>query len=329
MIDRKEASQMFKRANVTFVGKGKDRMLFGVTNKLPKSMLSRRDIIPANVAGIPTDVIPTGKIVAMRTGVYRPAPGGVSIGHYAITAGTLGMLVLKDGKVMILSNNHVLANSNDAVVGDVIIQPGAYDGGNIAEHRIATLHSWVPIQFGGGNGNGSDCWFSKGVVSFFNGTYWFVGKVHELLGYSGRPTTRFKIYDSAPVYNKVDCALALPDSPSLVKNEVLELGVPISFGTVNLGDKVVKSGRTTGFTTGEVTALEAYVSVSYGSGKIAYFENQIITTYMLAGGDSGSILFLDDKKTVVGICFAGSSETSIMNPIDDVIDGLGGFSIVS
>jgi hypothetical protein len=61
----------------------------------------------------------------------RPLRLGTSIGHFSVTAGTLGCIVKNrsDGTNMILSNNHVLANENDATPGDVILQPGHFDGG--------------------------------------------------------------------------------------------------------------------------------------------------------------------------------------------------------
>ncbi len=80
--------------------------------------------------------------------MYRPSPGGVSVGHYAITAGTLGCLVTKNNQTYILSNNHVLANSNTAKIGDAIVQPGPLDGGKVTKHVIANLSEFVPIKFG-------------------------------------------------------------------------------------------------------------------------------------------------------------------------------------
>ncbi len=61
----------------------------------------------------------------------RPLRIGASIGHFKLTAGTLGAFVRSrdDGSVLILSNNHVLANENKAKKGDHILQPGAFDGG--------------------------------------------------------------------------------------------------------------------------------------------------------------------------------------------------------
>jgi len=52
-------------------------------------------------------------------------------------------------KYYALSNNHVLANSNDARVGDPILQPGPYDGGTYPRDLIARLSRYVPIRFGG------------------------------------------------------------------------------------------------------------------------------------------------------------------------------------
>ena len=51
------------------------------------------------------------------------------------------------GQRLILSNNHVLANSNDAQVGDTVVQPGSIDGGHAVSDKIAELERFVPIEF--------------------------------------------------------------------------------------------------------------------------------------------------------------------------------------
>jgi hypothetical protein len=71
----------------------------------------------------------------------RPLKPGLSIGHFRVTAGTLGAFVRdrKTGAPLILSNNHVLANENRARRGDAILQPGAFDGGTRPADRVGEL----------------------------------------------------------------------------------------------------------------------------------------------------------------------------------------------
>jgi len=129
-----------------------------VAEKLAASDVSEEAMVPEDVAGYPTDVEEVGDVSALRfTGRYRPAPGGSSIGHTRITAGTLGCLVMRNNNhVCILSNNHVLANSNSARIGDPIVQPGPVDGGKDPRDRIGTLEQFTPIQFGGAVPNSVD-----------------------------------------------------------------------------------------------------------------------------------------------------------------------------
>ncbi|MDX1395853.1 MAG: hypothetical protein R3195_15830 [Gemmatimonadota bacterium] len=80
------------------------------------------------------------------TAKHRPAPNGVSLGHPAITAGTLGAIVTKGGNWFILSNNHVLADENLAEIGDDAYQPGRFDDGT-ENDDIGTLSAFVEIEF--------------------------------------------------------------------------------------------------------------------------------------------------------------------------------------
>jgi len=95
-------------------------------------------------------------------------------------------------------------------------------------------------------------------------------------------------------------------------------------GTVaaTLGMAVRKSGRTTGFTTGQITLINATVDVSYGSGRVARFENQLVAGPMSQGGDSGSLVVAGDALKAVGLLFAGSNQTTIFSPIQAVLDCL-------
>jgi hypothetical protein len=69
----------------------------------------------------------------------RPLAPGLSVGHPTVSAGTLGGFVRVGGRLAVLSNNHVLAASDTAAVGDPVLQPGPVDGGDPATDRVATL----------------------------------------------------------------------------------------------------------------------------------------------------------------------------------------------
>ena len=83
----------------------------------------------------------------------RPLLIGASIGHYRITAGTLGGFVVlrKGGQVRALSNNHVLADEDRGKKGDAILQPGTYDGGSVTQDRIGSLDRAIKLKPRGTN----------------------------------------------------------------------------------------------------------------------------------------------------------------------------------
>jgi hypothetical protein len=235
------------------------------------------------------------------------------VGHYLITAGTLGCWVRKNNKFYILSNNHVLANSNDATIGDAILQPGPYDGGNNPADKIATLSEFVPIQFEGGGG-GSSCPIANGVASVLNGIAAAIGS-----------DTRLEAVQAAPrrqqAANLVDAAIAEPLDQNDVRNEILNIGAVSETAEATLGMSIKKMGRTTGFTTGSVIQVDVTSSVSYGAGKTAVFEDQLMAGAMSQGGDSGSAVVSADNK-LVGLLFAGSTSTTIINRIQNVFTAL-------
>ena len=86
---------------------------------------------------------------------------------------------------------------------------------------------------------------------------------------------------------------------------------------VPVGLVVKKTGRTTNFTTGRITAINPTVNVGYGSGRVARFVDQIVTTTMFAGGDSGSLVLTLDN-VAVGLLYAGSAVAMIANQIENV-----------
>ncbi len=286
-------------------------IVVSVEQKLPVAQLTEASLVPSTLGGMKTDVIETGKIVALQDPKlrYRPAPPGVSIGHYQITAGTLGCLVKRGTQVYILSNNHVLANSNEGQIGDPIWQPGKYDGGTSAD-QIATLEQFISIGFPGGTPTPPPTPEPGGC-----------SPLAALMKYlQPQPSAAPTIQINEPGNNTVDCALGKPLSPDLVSPGILNIGVPVGVGTATLGTALQKMGRTTGYTTGQITQIDVTVSVDYG-GKIAAFRNQLMSGAMSQGGDSGSAI-LDMNKRVVGLLFAGSASTTIMNPFQNVLDAL-------
>lgn len=271
--------------------------------------LSSKDLIPRELDDVPTDVIETGPIRAFQapTERFRPAPGGVSIGHQNITAGTLGCWVHRDGQWMILSNNHVLANSNDATPGDAILQPGPHDGGSAANDQIAKLEDFVTIQF---TEIPSDCNIAGNVVSLLN---W----VARLLG----SNTQLRAFKTMAAENLVDAAIARPLREEDVKPEILNIGAIVGTASADLGTAVKKSGRTTGYTEGEILQVDVTANVQYGAGRVAQFRDQLMAGAMSQGGDSGSAV-LDGENRLVGLLFAGSDQSTIINRIQNVFSAL-------
>ena len=283
-----------------------------VVEKLPSSRLSNQDMVPETINGIPTDVVETGHIRAMqsRTDKYRPAPGGVSIGHRNITAGTLGCLVKKNGEIFILSNNHVLANSNDAQPGDAILQPGPHDGGRFPDDHIAELHEFVPILFLVPEPP-TDCPTARGVALLLNSIAKTIGS-----------DVRLHAVSTLAKENLVDAAIARPLNEEDVSAEILEIGTIKGLIQGELGMAIKKSGRTTGLTTGKIVQVDVTVNVQYGAGRIARFTDQLMAGPMSQGGDSGSAV-LDNNNNLVGLLFAGSDTSTIISRIDNVFSALG------
>jgi hypothetical protein len=294
--------ELLDKANVVGVGvghkikdgedAGTNALVVMVSSKLPESLLTKSDLIPKTMDRRPTDVIEVGHLFAggarsasaddavqpmdlepfaLRERV-RPVRPGYSVGHVRVTAGTIGAgcydlrpFPAKPPRYYILSNNHVLANSNQSRIGDPIVQPGTVDGGTAPQDVIGTLSRFIPIRFDG------SC-------------------------------------------NRVDAAIAQVPF-HLLDRDIYWLGVPRSVGVpAQVGALVRKTGRTTDFTTGRVTAINATVNVNFGGGNVARFCDQIVTTDMSAGGDSGSLV-LDLENNPVGLLFAGSSTATILNPI--------------
>jgi hypothetical protein len=282
-----------------------------VERKISKDGLDPGALVPRQVNGVSTDVVEVGELRALQSPKdrWRPSPGGVSLGHFRISAGTLGVVVRDRATSvrLILSNNHVLANSNDAQPGDAILQPGGADGGKVDDDTIAMLERFVPILF---NTEGGQCNVAAGYAHLGN-------VIAAILGSSHRVEP---IHVNPQATNLVDAAVARPVNDEDVLDEILVIGGIEGTRPGELGMPIRKSGRTTGFTTGEIVAMEATVNVNFGAGRIATFEGQFVAGPMSQGGDSGSLVVAGDSPHAVGLLFAGSAQTTIFNPIQPVLD---------
>lgn len=244
---------------------------------------------------IPIEVEVTGPIVAYTSNRsrFRPAPGGASAGHFRITAGTIGGWARgRSGdrvrRVLMLSNNHVLANSNSAKFGDAILQPGPADGGLNPADRIAILERFVKIDFTPGAANFVDC---------ATGWCWPDRVRRDHVYHRGGSTARF----------------------FKIGNNVVEPRVNMVVG---------KSGRTTDLTQGTIRATNVSVNVSYGSAGVGHFRDQFSVrstgaSDFSAGGDSGSIVWQWQTGVApVGLLFAGGGGTTFCNRLSRVLTAL-------
>ena len=99
--------------------------------------------------------------------------------------------------------------------------------------------------------------------------------------------------------------------------------------TPAIGTKVQKSGRTTGYTTGVIDAVQIRISVGYGRQGVGLFVDQ----FRVRGddnrafsdrGDSGSLITTLPDNQPVGLLFAGNAlaNQTFANPIETVLSEL-------
>ncbi len=348
--------QLLHRANVVGVGIGFKRrggklvldasgqpircIVVSVTEKVPVSELAAADMVPAEIDDQPTDVVATGPIsiisdleanpkaaaVNPQTRI-RPIIGGLSIGlNPGVTAGTLGIIVRRpgDANAFILSNWHVMAGNNTPIADRTVLtvtQPGNFDGGRVPDDVVALLADFVPITSGNGGGGGvpSPCPTAAAVA-------WLPNFLAELVGSDTRLVpmkTAGRGITPAAETNLVDAALAhitVEFSP-----EIAQIGVVRGQATGELGMRVQKFGRTTSYTVGTITQVNAtFVVQGYPDGPATFTDQLAITADsgpFLQGGDSGSALISMDNQAT-GLCFAGSNVIGIANRWEHVASGL-------
>ncbi|HEX2663234.1 MAG TPA: hypothetical protein VHM93_10430 [Candidatus Acidoferrum sp.] len=208
--------------------------------------------------------------------------------------GTLGSLVTRGGTQYILSNNHVLARTDLAAIGESIVQPGLVDTncGQTASSTVGQLSQFYNLETG--TAPKIDAAIAQAVTGAVNatGNILFLGATVDA--------------------NNVPMAGA-PHSGSGV--------------TASVNMAVAKSGRSTGLTcsTIMVTGVTATVQYQKGCGTGTMFSETFTNQVDIAGGsfsapgDSGSLIVTQNTADPVALLFAGSDTDSVGNPVSDVL----------
>ncbi len=244
--------------------------------------------IPNLLEGIPVIVKVTDEFVARcpQGRCDRPVPIGVSTGHPAITAGTIGCRV-KDtsGDVYALSNNHVYADENRAKIGDNALQPGPYDGGVDPADAIGKLDDYEPIKCCISSSSCPANYIDAAIALSSTGN---LGNSTLSNGYGKPRSTTFP-----PTLNKR--VKKYGRTTGLTKGKIYAINA-----TVNVQYDTC------------VVQFKNQIVITPGT--------------FSAGGDSGSLIVVnggsDDRKPV-GLLFAGSFFYTIANPIDPVLSRFG------
>jgi len=289
-----------------------------VSKKEPLAQLRDYEVLPNNIEGMSTDVYEIGELMIRpptplpwavndnRRDVVRPLVSGISIGNWAITAGTLGWFSEKDGEIFLDSNAHVFTDdsSKEVPLEKRIIQPGKYDGGTLK--KIVADYVWhdrvIPEN------ENSGCEVSGGVVSFLNGIAKLIGAKTRFTTYVEKENyqdfavssmkedilflARTYDFDILDIYALVGKLFAGSNQCTIfckVKYQIEAGYIPVYVETaeVEVGDIIRKSGRTTYDTNGVVIDESAVTRVNYGN-YIARITDVFLTKPMSEGGDSGS-----------------------------------------
>lgn len=228
--------------------------------------------------------------------------GGVT----ACCGGTLGSLVSRGNNLYILSNNHVLADSDAATItngqtpGDAITQPGLIDNNCSIPPTVANLSQFYNLE------TGAPPTIDAALAQIISGDIDPTGTILQLGGTNsnGMPT-------NGPPHQG---AILTPTQAMAAPHNGL----------------VAKSGRSTGLTCSTIFAINASFSVEYqkgcGTGATfsASYTNQVdVNNSGFSGeGDSGSLIVTQDTADPVALLFAGSTTDTVGNPISQVLAGL-------
>jgi endonuclease G len=239
-----------------------------VRRKLEYEQLSEMhlDPLPGEIEGVPTDIIevPDGfRLTAPDDLRYRPSPAGTAtIRDGTPGSGTIGLIFPVGQKLYAITNNHIGANQD--VEG--MVPPAATKG---------------------------DYWLQPGSEGGGTAPADVIARLYIW--------NRMK--PSAPrVVNYYDMAIGeIISRGDAVPLEIKDIGIVDGLENTNIGDKVIKRGRTTLKTTGEVITVGFSGSAPY-SGYVCDFADQILiagdpaATPFSAAGDSGSLVVSANAK---------------------------------
>jgi hypothetical protein len=214
--------------------------------------------------------------------------------------GTLGSLVTRGGVQYILSDNHILARSDAATIGDDIVQPGLIDTPTCTTAGTITVAS---------------------LMQFSN--------------LQATPSQNIDAAIAQVVAGKVDPAGniiylgASTDANGVPVPGPPQAGTGLAASSVAVGRPVAKSGRSTGLTCSTIEATNIATSVDYtvncdgtGTKFTAGYTNQIgvVGGDFSGEGDSGSLIVTQDTATPVALLYAGSNTDTVGNPVADVLN---------
>jgi len=235
---------------------------------------------------LPLNVIVTGEVKALAwTGSLRPAPNGISVGVTGGETGTSGCLATglnppRNTRLLLISNNHVIANCNAAKYGDPIIQPGTKDGGAAAS-QIGVLERFITLDFARANEVDAACaWVDQAQVSSW-------------------------IYNTGPMTGNRYDQLTTPPTSAQNKRRVGKAGrssdtVPGQVFDITTSIPIVMPN-------GRQAQFDNQISISDLDQPFA------------ALGDSGAVVWLWDTYTPVGLIVARGAGTTFCNHIDLVL----------
>lgn len=279
-----------------------------------------------NTAGISSN--PASHQAQLGTPVPLGSSGGNNVDYDTqngkisdCCGGTLGALIQNSGGTQyILSCNHVLARSDQAFTGEMIVQPGLiedncvpYGTAGAKVTPVATLYASLPLSSSSTNADAAIAAVNSNAVSS-------TGAIMELGTLQGNGTLA-----AAPP--GTSCTITSPGTTCVAgKGETAAIGLTVA-----------KSGRTTGLTCASVAAVNLNVQVDYFKDcaesqpyLTKTFTNQIEIegNQFSDAGDSGSLVVDAANAEPVGLFFAGGvtntgASVGIANPAPTVLAELG------